>query len=217
MDVDVVRKSRIIVREMRTNLLDSLLPKTRRDILVATVMHPERSWYLSDLARHLGTRASSLQRELTSLTHAGILIKAESGNRTYFRANPDCPILPELRGLLVKTAGLIDKLREALAPARDRIDLAFVYGSIARGTEDATSDIDLTVVGDVGLSELASMLRPVEEALGRSVNPTVYTGRELAQKRRKGHHFVSRLLKEEKLFVYGDDGDLAALGERKEA
>src|SRR5215813_13177005 len=127
--------------------LDALFPRIRQAILVATVLHPDRWWYLSDLAKHLGVRPSSLQRELATLVEAGILQRREDGNRVYFQANPDCPFLSELQGLLVKTAGIVDVLRETLAPFAKRIDWAFIYGSVARAEELASSDVDLMIIG----------------------------------------------------------------------
>jgi DNA-binding transcriptional ArsR family regulator len=123
----------------KSRALDALFPKTRQVILAATVLHPERWWYLSDLAKHLGVRPSSLQRELTSLVDAGVLRRRQDGNRVYFQAQPDCPFLPELQGLLVKTAGVVDTLREVLSPFAKRIDWAFVYGPMARAEELASS------------------------------------------------------------------------------
>src|SRR5437764_12524683 len=121
---------------MRKNkILDALWPRIRQALLAATVLHPQRWWSLSELARHLGVAPSSLQRELASLVEAGILERRSEGRRVCFRPHPECPVLPELQGLLLKTAGLVDHLREALAPWAEAIELAFVYGSIARAEE----------------------------------------------------------------------------------
>src|SRR5215468_2947176 len=139
--------------------LDRLFPRTRQAILIATLLQPDRWWYLSDLAKHLEVRPSSLQRELAALTSAEILRQRRDGNRVYFQANPDCPFLSELQGLLVKTAGIVDVLRETLAPFQKRIQWTFIYGSVARAEELATSDIDLMIIGQAGLSELAPALR----------------------------------------------------------
>jgi predicted nucleotidyltransferase len=201
---------------MRTSRpIDALFPSTRQAILAATLLHPDRWWYQSDLAKHLAVSPSSLQRELTKLTRAGILRQRPDGNRVYFQADPDCPFLPELQGLLTKTAGLVDVVRDALAPLDKGIDCAFVHGSIARGEELASSDVDLLVVGKVGLAELSPALRPAEERLGRPVNPTVYTRAEFAKKVKAGHHFLQSVLEKEKIFIVGDEHDLeqAARGE----
>jgi predicted nucleotidyltransferase len=190
--------------------LDALFPKVRQALLAATLLHPERWWYLSDLAKHLGVRPSSLQRELVALVDAGILNRRQDGNRVYFQPNPDCPFLPELQGLLVKTAGVVDTLREGLNRFAKRIDCAFVYGSVARAEELATSDVDLMIIGQVGLAELIPALRRAEARLGRSVNPTLYTREEFATKLHAEHHFLKTVLDGEKLFILGDPHDLAA-------
>ena len=190
--------------------LDALFPRIRQALLAATLLHPERWWYLSDLAKHLDVRPSSLQRELAALVDAGILNRRQDGNRVYFQPNPDCPFLPELQSLLVKTVGVVDVLREALKSFTKRIDSAFVYGSMARATEMASSDVDLMIIGHVGLADLTPALRRAEARLGRPVNPTLYTREEFATKLQAGHHFLKAVLDGEKLFILGDHHDLAA-------
>lgn len=193
-----------------THALDSLLPRTRQAILVATLLHPEREWYLSHLAHHLGVRPSSLQRELAALTSAAILVRRVDGNRVYFRANPDCPFLPELQGLLIKTVGVAETVREALAPLAAGITWACLYGSVARAEELATSDVDLLVVGTVGLADLAPALRRAEQRLGRPVNPTVYSEAEFRTKLATGDHFLTAVLDGTTLSLLGDRHELAA-------
>lgn len=190
--------------------LDSLFPRTRQAILTATLLHPDRWWYLSDLAKHLGVRPSSLQRELAALTSAEILRQRRDGNRVYFQANVDCPFLPELQGLLVKTAGMVDVLREALAPFAKRIDWAFVYGSVARAEELSASDVDLMIIGKVGLADLAPALRRAEKRLSRAVNPTLYSREEFGTKLRARDHFLTSVLDGARLFMLGDSYELAA-------
>lgn len=190
--------------------LDSLLPRTRQAILATTLLHPDRGWYLSDLAKHLGVRPSSLQRELVALTTAEILVRRQDGNRVYFRANPACPFLPELQGLLVKTLGVVDVLREALAPLAPRLTWAFIYGSIARAEDLATSDVDLMVIGRLGLADLAPALRRAEQRLGRAVNPLVYSREEFLSKLQAGDHFLTAVLDGATLFLQGDTHELAA-------
>ena len=197
--------------QTRTRPLDALLPRTRQAILAATLVNPERWWYMSDLAKHLGRSPSSLQRELAALTHAGILRRRREGNRAYYQADPDCPFLRELQGILVKTAGLVDVLRNTLRPLARRIVLAFVYGSVARAEERSTSDIDLIVVGSIGLAQTAPLLRRAEERLKRPVNVTVYTPAEFAAKAKAGHHFLRAVLDRDKLFVLGNSRALESL------
>jgi DNA-binding transcriptional ArsR family regulator len=190
--------------------LDSLFPRTRQAILTATLLHPDRWWYLSDLAKHLGVRPSSLQRELAALTNAEILRQRRDGNRVYFQANPACPFLLELQGLLVKTVGMVDVLRETLAPFAKRIDCAFIYGSVARAEELAASDVDLMIIGTAGLADLSQALRRAEKRLGRAVNPTLYTREEFGTKLRATDHFLTSVLDGARLVILGDLHELAA-------
>jgi uncharacterized protein len=199
----------------KSSVLDSLFPKTRRAILATVYMDPKREWYLSDLARHIGVTPSSLQREVVSLTRAGILRRREDGNRAYYSAETESPIFGDLHGLLLKTAGLSDVLAESLGPFRERIAVAFVYGSLARREERPGSDIDLMVIGRVGLAELAPALKNAEDSLLRPVNPSIYTSEEIAEKLASGHHFLGTVMSQEKVFVLGGMDDLAAATERK--
>lgn len=193
--------------------LTALLPATRAGLLTATLMQPEREWYLSELARQLETSASSLQRELAALTEAGILLRSADGNRVYYRANPDCPLLPELRSLIAKTTGLAAVLQAALKPLAKRIRVALVHGSVARGDDEASSDVDLLVVGTVGLKELAPRLAQAASRLGRPVNPTVYPPGEFATKVAAGQRFLRTVLADSKIFVIGTAHDLAGAAE----
>ena len=195
--------------------LDAILPKTRQAVLAATLMHPERAWYLSDLARHLGVTPSSLQRELAGLVEAGILRRRKDGNRVYYQADPDCPFLPELQGLMVKTAGLADVLRRALRPHATGICAALIYGSVARAEELSTSDVDLLVVGTIGLSDLAPALKKTEKRLRRPINAMVYSPEEFAEKVRSGHHLLTSVLKSEVIFVLGGPRELESLARRE--
>lgn len=196
----------------KTHLLDALLPGTRQAILAATLTRPDRAWYLSDLAKHLGRVPSSLQRELAALVRAGILLRRQDGNRVYFQADPDCPVLPELRGLMIKTAGLADVIRDVLLPFGDGIRLALIYGSMARSDERSASDVDLLVVGEIGLSDLAPALKAAEKRLQRPVNPSVYSMAEFARKVKSGHHLLTRVVKSEVIFLIGGRHELESLG-----
>jgi predicted nucleotidyltransferase len=155
---------------------------------------------------------SSLQRELAHLVAAGILRRRDDGNREYYLAETENPIFGDLQGLLLCTAGLRDVLAAALEPFRDRIAVAFVYGSLARGEEQPQSDIDLMVVGRLGLAELAPALKQVEGTLLRPVNPSLYAPEEIARKCTAGHRFLESVMGQEKLFVLGGKDDLAAIG-----
>ena len=197
---------------MRTHrTLDVLLPKTRQGILAATLVQPEKAWYASELAKRLGVPSSSLQRELHDLSEAGILKTHRQGNMVYYQANADSPLFPDLRGLLLKTAGLIDVLADALKPVAAKLRTAFVYGSIAAGAEKIDSDIDLMVIGHVSPAELALPLRHARELLGREINPTVYTAAEFAKKRAANDHFLKQVLDKPKLFVLANEYELGKI------
>jgi uncharacterized protein len=183
---------------------DALFPKTRQSILAATFGEPHRWWYMRELARHLRLTPSSLQRELASLVRGGILLQRREGKHVYFQAATDSPIFQELQGLILKTVGLADVIRDVLKPLADRIQWAFIYGSVARSDERPASDVDLMLIGQVGLAEVSSPLRKAERRLSRAVNPTTYTFDEFAGKVKSNHHFITTVLRSKKLFIMGD-------------
>jgi DNA-binding transcriptional ArsR family regulator len=188
--------------------LDALLPKTRQGILAATLLQPEKAWYVSELARRMGVPSSSLQRELRDLAEAGILKTHRQGRMSYYQANIDSPLFPDLRGLLLKTAGLLDVLADALKPVASQVVAAFVYGSMASGNEQSDSDVDVMIVGTVTAPDLALSLRRARDLLGRQINPTTYTPAEFYEKREAKDHFLTGVLGKPKLFVLGSDDEL---------
>jgi predicted nucleotidyltransferase len=188
--------------------LAALFPTVRGDVLAATLTQPEKWWFLSELAQFLGTSPSSLQRELKALVAGGILATRREGTRAYFKADTRSPVFPELRGLIDKTTGVVPTLQAILRPLDRRIDCAFVYGSVARSEEHAASDIDLLVVGNVGLADLTPALRKAEARLGREVNVTSYSAAEFRKKATARDHFLSEILRGQKLFVKGDQRDV---------
>ena len=190
------------------SMIDALLPKTRQGVLAALLVQPEKSWYVSELARRMKVPSSSLQRELRGLTEAGILMMHKQGRMVYYQANTASPVFPDLRGLLLKTAGLVDVLAGVLKPLAGKVRLAFVYGSIASGEELSDSDVDLMVIGSIPPADLALPLRRAREWLGHEVNPTVYTPAEFAKKRASKDHFLSRVLTQPRLMVVGSDDEL---------
>jgi predicted nucleotidyltransferase len=199
-----------IIRNMRkySPVLSPWLSPTLQAVLAATVLRPEREWYLSDLASHLGVGPSSLQRVLAKLTAAGILARREDGNRVYYRPDPACPILSELAGIFTKTAGIAEPLRDALSGFASKITLAFIHGSVAEGRERSESDIDLIVIGDVSGPELSFVLRPLRERLGRDVNFTRFTSEEFRSKIADGNHFLASVLRKRRIFLIGGEYEL---------
>ncbi len=200
--------------ERSSQVLDVLLSKTKQHLLSAILLQPERSWYLSELARRLHVPPSSLQRELAQFVETGIVTRRQDGNRVYFQANRICPVFQELSQMLTKTVGLADVVRSALMPLRSNIDVALIYGSIASSKERPSSDVDLMVIGRANLADLSVILRPLEEQLGRSVNVSVYTTQEFLKRLNQRNHFLGSVLKTELLFILGTADDLARLVER---
>ena len=195
----------------KSDMLDALISRTKQQILAATLLQPQRSWYLVELARHLHLQPSSLQRELKLLSEAGILTRRRNGNRVYFQPDTACPILPELGQILFKTVGVVEALKGALRPLQNQIDIAFVYGSIATGSERSTSDIDLIVIGSAPLSATAPLLRNLERRIGRPINPTVYARHEFVKRLQQGSHFLKNILRNEPLYIMGGQDELAKL------
>ena len=194
--------------------VDALFPKTRRDLLAATYGQPDRWWYLSELAAHLRTSPSSLQRELRSLAASGLLRQRQDGRRTYFQAESDSPIYAELRGIVTKTMGIASALREVMRKFGDRVACAFLHGSVARREEHALSDGDVVVIGSIGLSDLSPALRALEKKFRREFNATCYSPAEFRRKAKEGNHFVQSMLAGEKVFLKGDEDELESLAGR---
>jgi predicted nucleotidyltransferase len=192
----------------KSSPIDPLISKNMQGLLASTVLQPDRSWYLSDLAKHLGVGPSSLQSSLAALVKAGILTRRKEGNRVYFQADPNCPFLLELQGLIEKTVGLVDVLREAMAKLKKRIAVAFIHGSVARSAEKSSSDVDLIVIGDLGLADVTPVLEKVEARVDRSVNASVYTPQEFSKKLAAKNHFLTSILEKEKIFILGGYHDL---------
>jgi predicted nucleotidyltransferase len=192
-----------------------LFGSTRRRLLGWLLGHPDEAYYLRQIVRQTGTAVGAVQRELELLTAAGLVRRTVQGRQVYFQANRDAPIFPELRGLFAKTTGLVGVLREGLAPLGDRIQVAFVFGSAARGELRSTSDIDLLVVGHAPFEDVVHALATAQQRLGRDVNPTVYPPNEFRAKVAARHHFLTRVLQDPRLFVVGGDHELGGLGAKR--
>lgn len=194
-----------------TSPVNSLFPPVRQEILAATYGQPERWWFLSELASFVGKTPSSLQRELKALSASGILRTKRDGNRLYFQAETNSPIFEPLRELVEQTLGVKDGLKEAIQPLINKINLAFIYGSVPRNEDKVLSDVDLIVVGRIGLSDLSKVLRPLETRFGREFNATCYSSEEFEKKILGGNHFLNSILKKEKTFLIGDANGLDRL------
>jgi len=194
----------------KSPILDALFPTVRRQVLAATLLDPEKWWYLSELASQLGTSPSSLQRELGSLTRSGLLEYRPAGRRTYYKANTASPVFRELHELFGKTAGIIPTLKEEFIHFGTEVTWAFIYGSIAREEEQAHSDIDLVVVGWNSTADLIPMLKRLEQSFQRDINVKRYSEIEFKQKIRNKDHFLLSVLNEKMVMIKGTQDELEA-------
>ena len=201
-----------VVTSRSSALAEVLFGTTRQRVLAWLLSRPDESFYLRELVRATGSGLGPVQRELAQLERAGIVSRNTRGNLVYFQANASCPILPELRSILTKTSGVADRVHGALAPLADRIVVAFIYGSFARGEERHASDVDVMVVGDVEFGEVVDALTSAQAAVRREINPSVYAVDEFKRKLIAGHHFLTQVVRGPTLFVIGGPRELGRLG-----
>jgi predicted nucleotidyltransferase len=195
--------------------LDALFPTIRAGVLSATLLQPERWWFMTELARQLGVRPSSLQRELEAMVGSGILLRRQDGRRIYYKANTESPVFPEMRGLIEKTAGIAPALKSELMRFDDQIELALIYGSVARGEEKSGSDVDLMIVGSLKQIDLLSVLRKLESRFRREVNVTLFSSEEFHRKLAAGDHFVKAVLKGKTISLKGALDELEETASRE--
>jgi len=187
--------------DINSSIGDALFPKTRQRVLAMLLGKPERSYYRNEIFRQVRVGRGAVVRELDNLCNAGIITESHQGNQVHFQANPRCPIFEELRGIVIKSFGITDVLKEALFEKFPSIELAFVYGSIAKGKEDADSDVDVMIVSDeLTYSEVMSVLEPCERQLHRVINPTIYTPQEFDEKK-DTKSFLKRVMEQPKLWL----------------
>jgi predicted nucleotidyltransferase len=199
----------------KRNPLDALFPEIRAGVLSATLLQPERWWFMTELARHLKTTPSSLQRELESLVDAGLLERRQDGRRSYFRANSASPLFADLRGMIDKTSGVVPAIKAALKTFGSRIELAFLYGSVARGEEHSASDVDLAIVGTLRQIDLLPALRKLEARFHREVNVTLFSPDEFSARLAAGDHFLDSVLKGKTILLKGAIHELEEAASRQ--
>lgn len=187
------------------SISDLLFPNQyRRKVLGLLLMRPDQQIHLRELARVIGAAPGTLKKELDALCEAGLLRAERVGNQVRFCANTAHPVFPELQALIRKTIGLADALRLSLAPLAGRIDAAFVFGSMASGTESAGSDIDLMVVGDAGFAEIVDATYAAQATLGREINPKVMSASEWQAKKAERNAFLQDVLNKPRIMLIGD-------------
>ena len=190
------------------SIVSALFGTVRQRVLALLFVHTDQAHYLREITRIVDAGHGAVQRELKQLVDSGLLTRTRRGNQVFYQANQESPVFAELRGLMLKTAGLADVLREALSGLADRIKVAFVYGSIAEGTDRSASDVDLMIIGEVGLRTLGPLLPDVHATLGREVNPVTMSPKELAERATHSDHFITAVLHEPKIFLIGDQNEL---------
>jgi DNA-binding transcriptional ArsR family regulator len=191
-------------------LSDILSSRVRAEIFRLLFGLDEKELHLREVERQAGLSLATIRQDLQKLVKLDLVTTRRDGNRLYYRANTEHPLYPDIRNLVLKTAGLVEILKGVLD--REGVKVAFVFGSLASRREKAASDVDLMVIGAVGLRALSSWLSGVSEQIGREVNPHTMTVEEFRRRKEKGDHFLSNVLESPKLFIMGNENDLAAMG-----
>ncbi len=191
---------------------EALFSKTQRQVLALLFGQPEKSFYSKEIVDLAGVGIGTVHRELEKLSGCGLLTTKRIGNQKHYQANPTSPIFHELRGIVSKTFGIADPLRLALEQLKDKIEIAFIYGSIAKGSDTARSDIDLMLLSDqLTYPDLLVLLSELENQLGRKINPTIYTKDEFREKRKSENNFLIKVIAQHKIFLIGSENDISAI------
>jgi predicted nucleotidyltransferase len=195
-----------------SSLADALFPKVRQRVLGVLFGNVGRSFYANEVIALAQSGTGAVQRELVALAGCGLLTVTKVGNQRHYQANASSPLFAELRGLVLKTVGLADVLRTALAPLAGQIEAAFVYGSVAKQQDTAQSDIDVLIVSaDLGYADVFGALDGAATQLARKVNPTLYTPADLAKRIESDNAFVTKVLSQPKIWLMGDERLVADL------
>jgi predicted nucleotidyltransferase len=197
--------------ERGTSLADALFSTVQQRVLAYIFGQPERSFFATELIKLAGGGSGAVQRELIRLEESGLVSVTRVGTQKHYQANPQSPIFTELCSIAQKTVGLAEPLRTALKPLQKRICAAFVYGSVAKKRDTAASDIDIMVISSsLTYADLFTALEDASQRLGRKVNPTVYSPREIGKRVKQGNAFVSRVLAQPKIWLLGGENDIGA-------
>jgi predicted nucleotidyltransferase len=191
------------------SLSNALFSKVQQRVLALIFTHPERSFYTSEIVRNVHSGVGAVERELSKLERSGLVSVERIGNQKHYRANQAAPIFNELRGLVEKTVGLTEPIKKSFEPYADMIKTAFVYGSVAKETDTADSDIDLMVIGDgLNYSDLYTAAQRAEQQLRRKVKPLFLSFKEWRRKASDRGSVVSKISRSPKIFIIGSEKDL---------
>lgn len=194
------------------SLGDVLFSKTQQQVMRLLFGQPDRSFYSKEIVDLAGVGTGTVHRELEKLLAVGLVTTRRIGNQKHFQANRQSPIFAELQGIVRKTFGLADLLRKSLAELEDKVAVAFIYGSVAKGSDSATSDIDVLIVSDhLTYPDVLTKISELEHTLGRPVNPAIYSVEEFTEKIAADDSFISRIIAQPKIFLIGSDHDIPTI------
>jgi predicted nucleotidyltransferase len=197
------------------SLSNALFSKVQQRVLALIFSHPERSFYTSEIMRNVGSGVGAVARQLSKLERSGLVSVERIGNQRHYRANQAAPIFEELRGLVEKTVGLAEPIKQSFAPYADAIKSAFVYGSVAKGADTADSDIDLMVIGDdLNYSDLYTAAQSVESKLRRKVHPLFLSLKDWHRKTSDKGSVFNKIIRAPKIFIIGSEKDLQSWASR---
>ncbi len=189
----------------------ALFSKVQRQILALFFNHVDESFYTNEIIRIIGSGSGSVQRELNKLALSGLVTIQKIGNQKRYQVNRDAPIFSEIRNIVIKTFGLVDRIRDALTPVSEQIIIGFIYGSIAKENSTAQSDIDLMLITDkLAYTDIYPLLESVGIQLRRAINPTIYSSTEWTRKIKEANNFLTRVLEQPKIFLIGNEHELGA-------
>ena len=214
---NIVLTMSTIVLNMSTDIVDGTLSilfgKSRRNLLSLLFMRPGESFYLRQIQRLTGISAGAIQREINQLVKAGIIVRIVKDRRITYKANEKNPVFAEIKSIVIKTVGLGDALKKALAPLADQIRIALIYGSFAGGQPGEDSDVDIFIIGSVPFRQIVEALQETQEVIGREINPTVYPIEEFRNKVKESRHFIRSILEGPVIFLIGDHDGIRKLAE----
>ncbi len=197
------------MQSSNSGISDALFSKTQQRLMGVLFANADRSFYTNEILRLVGAGSGAVQRVLKRMTDAGLLPVRQVGNQKHYQANRNAPVFEELRGIVIKTFGIADQLRQALLPLVGKVSVAFIYGSVASGVDNARSDIDLMLISDqISYPDVIAAVSPFEAKIARPVNPTIYSLAEWKQRLTEGGGFVKRVQEQPKIFLIGTENDL---------
>ncbi len=191
-------------------LAEILSTRVRSEIFRLLFGLSEKELHVREIERRAGLSIGTVRQELQKLLRMELVLARREGNRLYYRANKEHPLFPDIRNIVLKTSGIVEPLKKALD--KKAVHIAFIFGSLATTQEGAASDVDLMVIGSVGLRTLSGWLSGISEKIGREINPHVLSPKEYRIRKRSGEHFLNRVLESAKIFVKGSEDELAAMG-----